>query len=751
MPDGRVLSVEACTPAVFRVRTSSDGSFAPSLMERYGVVRGAWDPVKVTETRRAGSVELRTDSLRLRIDGRTGSLTLFSPTGETMVGGIRVTGEKRSDSPLLASLEAEFGGGAGPSPVIGDEGAAPGRDVGAAAGRASTASVIAFDLKPGERLYGLGSASRRWIQHRGHALRIWARYQRSESPAPFIMSTGGWGVFHNTTLRHDFDVGRFDPDRMFIATPSENADFFLLGGGSLPAVLKNYVGVTGGPFVLPRYAYGLCFGGNTMEDQFDVMDDALRFRQEGIPLDLYWIEPQWMASWYDFSAGKNWDYRKFPGEPYWLEKSFPKSEHHSLFIGRLRDWGVRTALWLCVDEDLSAAEEGALAGGPGGAPPGREDWSAHLAKFLDQGVAGFKIDPARTMDEHPDRKYQNGLTDAEMHQMNQVLILKQVHRTCRARNGRRPFLHYCGGYAGAQHWGAATSGDNGGGVAALMDQLNLGMSGFVNTSCDMMSGENDSPEGIHFGFFLPWVQVNSWFELLHPWYLKDANREVFRAYDRLRHGLLPYIYSTALEGALTGMPIVRAMPLAYPDDPNVSDNARQFMFGASFLTAAFSKRIYLPAGNWIDFWTGAKAAGGREIEAEVPGSRGGPLFVRAGAIVPCQRLDRSGAGLPADTLVLKIYPEGRTSFTLYEDDGESFGYEEGKLARTDLSCDASGGRVSLTIPKRRGRYDGMPERRHYEVELYRSGPVELTVNGRPIAEEDLKPGPGFVSFTVRAE
>ena len=90
----------------------------------------------------------------------------------------------------------------------------------------------------------------------------------------------------------------------------------------------------------------------------------------------------------------------------------------------------------------------------------------HLKTFLDYGVEGFKLDPARTIDEHPDASYYNGRTDKEMHNLNQVLLQKQMNLMTREHLGRRIWYHYTAGWAGTQHWGASTSGDNGGGKTA---------------------------------------------------------------------------------------------------------------------------------------------------------------------------------------------------------------------------------------------------------------------------------------------
>ena len=99
---------------------------------------------------------------------------------------------------------------------------------------------------------------------------------------------------------------------------------------------------------------------------------------------------------------------------------------------------------------------------------------------------------------------------------------------------------------------------------------------------------------------------------------------MYRDYIQLRHDLFPYIYSAALNGHLTGMPILRSMPLVYPDDRNVDDMVFQYMFGDNLLIGVFSDSIYLPKGDWIDFWTGEQLRGeGKEIRHAIPDNRAG--------------------------------------------------------------------------------------------------------------------------------
>lgn len=740
----KYLKVQACTNQIFRIRVSDNTEFPESLMERYGILKTDWENVTITSKKSKGKQLIQTANFQLSIDEKNGEISVSDSKGNAIINKIELFQNNASvGETLKQSLNDYFreykkGGG-----IIGDEkftGEQTNLDIEKAEKRNT---VLSFSINDNERFYGGGATSRKNIQHRGEALRMWATYQKTEITMPFVMSSEGWGIFNNTTSLNYFDIGRFENDKMFVYNTYNDIDFYIMLGKSMDVLLEQYTTITRKPYLLPKWAYGLAFGGNTMENQMDVMNDAVRFRDEKIPCDIFWLEPQWMAKHYDFSTEKNWDLDKFPAEPFWEAKRTNKYQHPLLFISKLHKLGFKMALWLCIDHDLSVAEEDKIALQNGTAESGQEHWFPHLNRFIDQGVDGFKLDPGRTLDEHPDRKYYNGLTDKEMHNLNQVLLTKQMYETFREHKGIRSFHHYCGGYAGTQHWGASTSGDNGGGKDALFDQLNLGLSGFVNTSADVMEvGGGDASSAtpptqaaIHLGFFLPWVQVNSWYALHHPWYLAPVEKETFRFYAQLRNALNPYIYSAAIEGSQTGKPILRAMPLEFPDDRNVDNMIYQYMFGENLLVGVFSDSIYLPKGNWINYWTNENLSGGRVVHAEIPTNRGGLLFVKSGAIIPYQKPMQYIGEFPTDTLILKVFPEKESFYTLLEDDGQSFDYEQGQIASTKFNCIANRSELEFTIHKVQGTYNNKPKNRVYELEITLANkPKQVRVNDKIITD-----------------
>ncbi len=745
--DGLTVSVEACSGSIFRIKVSPRKDFTESLMERYELIKTDWSEVKTDISDKGGVWTLKTPEYSLAINKKTGVMTVKDAKGGKVIREVRflpekegLCGEMRSFiNEKYADLKvADNGGG-----IIGDDNGKFGEVDKHEIPAADAVSILSFSMEDGERFYGGGSTSRDHIQHRGEFLRMWTTYQQTEIPMPFMMSSRGWGVYNNSTRKSFFDIGNQQKSKFNIINTFDEADFFLMMGKDMPAILNEYTLVTGRTYVLPKWAYGLCFGPNMREEQFDILNDAVRFRQFDVPCDVFWLEPQWMEKRYDFSTKKKWNYDRFSPEPYWLQDQYPKTMHNRLFIGKLRSMGFHLGLWLCEEYDLSIQEEDIIAERTGGKLSGQEHWMDHLTVFMDQGVEGFKLDPARTIDNHTNWEYYNGRTDKEMHNLNQVLLPKQMRELGRKYNGKRTWHHYCGGWSGTQHWTASTSGDNGGGKTALYDQLNLGMSGFLNTSCDVMSVPRElEMQGLHFGLFLPWVQINSWFSMMHPFYYAKEEQDIYRFYVKLRYSLAPYIYSMALEAAQNGMPIVRSMPLCFPDDRNCDDMTYQYMFGDNFCVGIFTNEIYLPKGTWTDAWSGEKIVSkGETFTREYPSNRAGLLFIREGAIIPTQPDVEYLGARPFDRVILKVYPHGDSAYTMLDDDGESYEYENGGIASTLFESHERDGGVEVVVNPVQGSFKGMPSEREYSFRIQRdSRPASVSLNGAAVQDWTYEDG-----------
>jgi alpha-glucosidase len=706
---GGVLRAEPVTSHIFRVRLRPDAQFQEPSLIRYGIVRSDWEPVEFSVEDQDASRTVHTEDASLSISKEDGRVALRDSEGQMLL---------QEASAPRSSPESGFN--------------------------------AEFELREGEKLYGLGDETRDRIQKRGHRTQMWVKNVACYVPIPFLMSTGGWGLFLNTTWRHFFDLGYSQKDRLRFWSKQGELDYYLIAGETLPIVLDRYTDIVGKPHLLPLWGYGLTFVCNQQANAREMLDDCLNFRREGIPCDLVGLEPGWMEKNYDFSVEKKWHPERFY-IPHWSAKG-----PHT-FLGAAERLGFKVSLWLCCDYDLSFAEEAVIPQERDsverhpddfeqdqhfGHNPLRMDkitrpeepWFDHLRKFVDQGVSAFKMDGANQVNEHPDRKWGNGMDDEEMHNLYPTLLSKQMSLGFREHTGRRAMIYSSGGYTGIQKYSATWAGDTGGGPRPLASMLNHGLSGHSNTSCDM---DVFTPAGIHFGFLMPWSQLCSWAYWRHPWLLGDKLLPILKYYTRLRYRLLPYIYSTAHVASRTGMPIMRSMNLMFPDDPKCGNCMGQYMFGDFFLAGAFTDRVYLPEGRWIDYWTGKSYDGKQELVCQVPDDRGGPLFIRAGAIIPhWPDMDYVGQK-PVDTISLHVYPEGESSFILYEDDGITYNYLEGAVTVTEITCRATEREVALTIAPRVGSYEGMPETRSFDIYLHsETAPAKVLLNGDPLSSSD---------------
>jgi alpha-glucosidase len=759
---GQLIEVRAVAPGIFHIRLTQSAAPSPSLQERYGVVRTDWPGVQVEQRSTSETVTFSTADGDMVIDKASGSIQLRDHSGRVLSPEIApilsdLTDQQRRELWLRAKtlVESFRNTNSYPSPDLGNS------PEGINAGFGLTVR-----LQPNERFYGLGTGSKQHIQLRGQAFYNWVSYTQDEQPVPFLMSGAGWGLFINTSWRHYVDVGKGEPNQMLVWGPEGDLDFFLITGSGLPDVLDRYTQITGRPMLLPEWAYGLTWINNVASNQFEVLENAKRFREEHIPIDGFGLDAGWAkGGGYDCSTKLEWN----TGHFYIPEFMKGQAGQNQTFIGALRRLGFKSHLWVCTDFDLTGEEERVIAEREHrSVPPGSEPWFTHLKTFLDDGEAGWKFDPAHLVDRpDPKRQYANGRTESEMHNLNQVLLVKQVNQGQEQYTNARPMMQYCGGWAGTQHWGASTVGDVMAGPDGMTWMLSSGMSGYMNTSGDMWvnrpvnnkmckCGNTDDvfwPDGagIHLGFLSAWTLTDGWAYFEQPWLAGDKLEKMFKDYARLRYSLLPYIYSTAYNGTQTGMPIMRAMPLMFPNDAELQDSIRQYMFGDSLMVTAFTPKVRFPAGHWIDYWTGKEYTGPLEITYAIPEGRGGGLFIKAGAILPYQPdMDYVGQK-PVDALTLHVYPEGRSEFTLYEDDGLSLGFERGEATRTEITSEKDASSELLTIAPRKGRYAGMPDKRSFEVYVHGIKPRQVLLNGK-----ELNQGPHGWQFdgdtkTVRLE
>jgi alpha-D-xyloside xylohydrolase len=312
---------------------------------------------------------------------------------------------------------------------------------------------------------------------------------------------------------------------------------------------------------------------------------------------------------------------------------------------------------------------------------------------------------------------------------------------------RRVFTLTRSGFIGEQRFGAMSwSGDVTSTWSALRKQIAAGLgfsiSGLPYWTTDtggylmqkryaMEPGAADLADWLElndrwfqFSTFCPVLRVHGQQRPREMYNLGDENSEIYRSelkFDRLRYALMPYIYSLAGAATQDGATLMRPLVMDFPADEAGRGRADEYLFGPAFLVApvttlgARDREVYLPAGaDWYDFWTGARLRGGRTVQAPAPFDSL-PVYVRAGSIVPVgPDLEYTGEKA-ADPITLRVYTGADGHFSLYEDDGLSYGYERGEFARIDIAWNEA--RHVLTIGRRQGSFAGMPARRTFNVVL----------------------------------
>ena len=333
-----------------------------------------------------------------------------------------------------------------------------------------------------------------------------------------------------------------------------------------------------------------------------------------------------------------------------------------------------------------------------GSPRVRTWWGKQHAFLLNKGVRGIWNDmnePASFNGPLPDdvifTDEQRSTNHAEMHNVYGHLMTKATYEGLKALDGRRPFVITRACFAGSQKYATAWTGDNTSlwaHLQMLIPQLcNLGLSGMPFVGTDIGGfGADTTPE-----LMARWVQAACFSPLMRnhssantrmqePWRFGEEVLDIYRRYVKLRYRLIPYLYDLFFEEERTGAPLMRPLVYHFEQDPTARTCNDEFMLGPSLLVApvvqqgADKRMVYLPQGEWYDYWTKEKLTGPRWLIREAPLDTC-PLYVRAGSVLPMME-EQSYVGEKTGTLLLGVYP-GQGSADHYYDNGEDFAYRDG--------------------------------------------------------------------------
>ena len=557
----------------------------------------------------------------------------------------------------------------------------------------SFGSSTVQSLKSGltENYYGCGMQNG-YFSHKGKTMKIAIDFQSwadgaVSNPAPFYMSTAGFGAFRNT-----FGTGSYNFSSPATFTHNENRfDCYYFFGPSLKEILNGYTLITGRPFMMPRW--GLEFGdADCYNKSPEVTTDVITkiadvYRQKDMPAG--WILP---------NDGYGCGYQKL-----------------DYTVAELHKRGFYTGLW---------TEQG---------------FPNATAEIKTAGTRCMKLDVA-----YIGSGYRYASVEGQK-------AFNAIESNC---NGRG-YVWTVAGWAGTQRFATIWSGDQTGNWEYIRYHiptvLGSGLSGFNCGTGDIdgiFGGSNETyVRDLQWKCFTPaMMTISGWAGDIttdkQPWRRSAPYDGYCRNYLKLKMRLTPYLYSYCHEAYETGVPTARAMVLEYPNDPVTwgTTTQYQFMSGESFLVApVYTKttvrnNIYLPANKWIDYWDGTIYSGPMTLNNYNTPVDKLPLLVKEGAIIPMYPEMNYDNEKPKDPVTFEIYPSGRSTFNLYEDDGASQDYKTGNFSKSLITCDALLDTV-ITVGKSVGNYTGKPTSRKYEFMVHTSKkPLVVLLNSVSITE-----------------
>jgi hypothetical protein len=417
----------------------------------------------------------------------------------------------------------------------------------------------------------------------------------------------------------------------------------------------------------------------------------------------------------------------------WSKKRFPAP---SQMIDCFHALGYHFELW----ESGVAPDSGYTD------PAARDSWfQKRVSQTLDLGVDFFKQDdpyPRGIMSEEMQAPVQcktgTGTDqDAEAALIANSLYSETVMRQIEKRTGHRGLVLFNSYFAsvGAHRWPTAWAADFKTGTGLV----NGSLSAHTMVSSDM---DADTPEGIHFGYLTPFTLIDSWAFYQEPWLYPPHIENHHRFYAKLRARLGPHLYTAAWKSHTSGIPIMRPMVLEHPDVQELRMESSQHYLGEGLLVGQ-NRRVYLPAGEWVDYWTGQSVTSigaWRECNWLEPAC--GPLWVRAGSILVTRPVIPNAFAEDNSVLVAEIFPgSGKNTARLYEDDGIGLTYRSGSHRITEFSCREDQGGMEVTVHQVSDTLSQGKDRIAYLFKLHTHWvPKDMAWQGRRLGEKESLPG-----------
>jgi alpha-glucosidase (family GH31 glycosyl hydrolase) len=706
-----------------------------------GAVGGVAVSVRATSSgSRPGDQRLALGDLTLVVRADPWRLLLLDPNGQTLLDeGDQTLGYRTADgntyrarrltsiNPMNATtvqMEAETDDRAGGSISVEAQSIAPRTlrvTVTPDTPAAVSSMVGGFATDADEHFVGLGERFDA-VNQRGNTVDTWAQDRRlagygpsTYAPIPTLLSSRGYGFALERFERSRLDLAATRQDRWSWEQDAPMASILLSFGTTLKDLIVQNARVQGLPPLPPPWLFGVWK--TSVGGQDAVTAEMRRLRDLRVPVSAVFAFDA-----VDSNANVGWPYVTFAGRQAGL---YPDPKR---FTDTLHGLGFKVLNYFTADFHTDRAnyqepaQHGFLVRDQNGRdyvhPSFQESWLDYTdpdavvwwARSWRRALAGLGYDggmldlgeliPA-------DAVMADGTTGLQSHNRYPLLYAQSAWTCAREARADGDFaLVLRSGAIGAQQYQSAQwNGDavmrwegSDGFQSMLPAALSFGLSGFPYWHTEVAGYvQADLTHDQERELWLRWLQMAAWTSLLrdhlgdHPrspidvW-LDDGTINAFRTAARVHASLQPYLYSLATEASQTGVPLIRFLPIEVPDDARAWHEEQSYFLGPTFLVApviqagATTRTVYLPSGEWVDYWSGTIYAGGQEVTVQAPlDGNGPPVFARAGALIPLapdydtlvSTDPSSGLTTWSGDLVIRIMPSGPTgshdsSFTLYD-------------------------------------------------------------------------------------
>ena len=636
-------------------------------------------------------------------------------------------------------------------------------------------------MQEGERFIGLGEKTG-GLDRRGSAYTHYNTdaygYSAGQDPIystiPFyigIHSGLNYGIFLDNTWQSDFNFGASNNRFSSFGVQGGEMDYYFIYHTRLADITTSYTDLTGRMPLPPLWSLGYQQNRYSYYPETEVFRIAQTLREKKIPADGITLDIHYMDAYKLFT----WNKDRFPN---------PKAMNE-----KLEEMGFKTTVivdpGIKVEAGYGAYERGVesdiflkYADGeyytgqvwPGWchfpdytSKEGRDWWKNEVKQFDEDGVDGIWNDMneiATWGQKMPDNilfDYDGHLTThKEGRNVYGLQMTRASYEGARASMDKRPFILTRAGYAGLQRYTAKWTGDNRSeddhmllGIRLLNS---LGVSGVAFSGMDI-GGFTGNPSvalyarWIQIGAFTPYFRNHTGINTKssEPWAYGEEVLEISRNFINLRYKLLPYLYSSMYEATQNGQPIMRTLAIDYTHDPKVYDTQfqNQYFFGEAFLIAPFESttkfgKVYFPEGKWYSLYDDKIEEGNKEKILQLAYHKL-PVYVKESSIFPMQSLIQSTSESPTDTLTVHVYKgDVNNAFLYYEDDGETYAYEDGEFYKRLISYNP--GNSEIIFDKVEGSYKS--NFNHIEIVFHGFENLsKLKLNGKNYTVKD-----DFVSF-----